>query len=114
MEVGSVIKVAFPQGDGKIKFRPAIALAKIPPFNDWTVCGVSSKINLEVNGLDILIHKKHPDFKLWGLPYPGIIRAGFIATIPENIINGTIGNISKETCKNLLENISEYLLNNKF
>ncbi len=110
MEKGSVIKVAFPQGDGKIKFRPAIALAKLPPFNDWIVCGVSSKINLEIKGLDIVINKNHSDFKLWGLPYPGIIRAGFIVTIPENMINGVIGNISKETCSNLLKNISEYLL----
>ena len=110
MEKGSVIKVAFVQGDGKIKFRPAIALAKVPPFNDWIVCGISSKINSEVKGLDILINKNHPDFKQWGLPYHGIIRAGFIVTIPENMINGVIGNISKETNKNLLTNISEFLM----
>ena len=110
MKEGSVIKVAFPQGDGKIKFRPAILLAKLPPFNDWIVCGISSKINQEVKGLDIVINNNHSDFKLWGLPYPGIIRAGFIVTIPENIINGVIGNISDETTKILLKNLSEYLL----
>ena len=110
METGSVIKVAFPQADGKIKFRPAIILAKLPPFNDWIVCGISSKINLEVEGLDIVINKNHSDFKLWGLPYPGIIRAGFIVTIPENMINGVIGNISNETRNQLIKNITDYLL----
>lgn len=110
MEVGSVIKIAFPQGDGKIKFRPAIALANLPPYNDWIVCGISSKIDLEIKGLDIVINKTHSDFKHWGLPYPGLIRAGFIVTIPDNMINGVIGNISKETSKNLLKSISQYLL----
>lgn len=77
---------------------------------DWIVCGVSSKIDIEVKGLDIVINKDHSDFKLWGLPYSGIIRAGFLVTIPENIISGVIGNISVETRKMLVKNISDYLL----
>ena len=109
MEIGNVIRIAFLQADQKIKTRPGIIIAKFQPFNDLLVCGISKSINLEVKGFDIVIDSFHPDFNIWGLKYPGLIRLGFLFTIPENLVEGAIGNISNQTHKLLLSNLSHFL-----
>ncbi len=110
MEEGSIVKIAFIQADNKIKFRPAVILKEFKPYKDFLVCGISKSIGLEVKGFDIVINERHKDFQTWGLNYSGLIRLGFLQTIPGNIINGAIGNISHETHRQLVKNLSEYLL----
>lgn len=109
MEVGSVVKIAFIQADKKIKFRPAVILKEFKPYHDYLVCGITSNIALEVKGFDIVIDEQNPDFQTWGLKYSGLIRLGFLQTVPMNMINGVIGNISSETHRKLIKNLSEYL-----
>jgi mRNA interferase MazF len=108
MKQGSIVKVAFPQADGKIKPRPAIILKEVAPYGDWLICAISSKSHLEIKKLDIVIDFQHPDFKTWGLNYPGIIRVAYLSTIPENIIEGTIGKVSEQTVKTILNNLLDY------
>lgn len=110
MQEGDVIRFALQQDNGKYVVRPAIALKKILPHNDWLLCGISKSVRLEVKGLDEVIGTEHPDFNSWGLDYPGVIRTGFLFTISSKYIEGTLGNISPKTHKKLLKNLSAYIL----
>lgn len=110
MEEGSVVKIAFVQADNKIKFRPAIILKEFKPYSDFLVCGISKSIGLEVKGFDIVIDERHEDFKNWGLSFTGVIRLGFLQTVASHVINGTIGKISHDTHRQLVTNLSNYLI----
>jgi len=108
---GSVILASFPQADRKIKLRPAVILKIIPPFDDYLVCAISSQIHNYVEGLDILIDESHVDFNYWGLPNAGIVRSGMITMISTEIIKGRIGELSKETYLQVVDQLIKFLRN---
>lgn len=109
MKQGSIVKVAFEQADRKTKYRPAVLIKKTEPYGDWIVCAITSKTHLQLKEVDIFIDNLHVDFATWGLNYAGLIRVAFLTTIPENIIEGTIGNISDTTIEQVLNNLKDYL-----
>jgi mRNA interferase MazF len=86
-----------------------LLLKKLPPFGDWFVCGITSKLRHEVKDFDILIPTNHPDFKDSNLPKPFLIRLGFIGRVQENRIEGIIGNISRNTYLQLINNLTLFL-----
>ena len=69
MKAGDIIRIPLPQSDGIVKPRPVLLLKKLPPFGDWLVCGITSKLRHEVKDFDILITDNNPEFK-----YPPIRR----------------------------------------
>lgn len=110
MNEGNVILTPLPQSDGTTKNRPAIFLREMPPFNDLLVCGVSTQLRQEVKDFDELISPNDADFAASGLIRESLIRLGFLAVLPRAQISGTIGSISAERHKRLLEKLSAYLL----
>ena len=94
MSEGDIVKAALNQIDGKIKFRPVLLLKKMPPYGDWLVCGITSQLQNKVENFDLMLSEDDPDFKETGLVRTSLIRPGFMAVIPENVIEGTIGKIS--------------------
>lgn len=109
MEAGDVIRWGFIQADGKSKLRPAVLLKQVPPFNDWIICAISPQLHRFQPGLDILLHAKHPDLALAGLPFPSIIRTGYVTTIPRQQIEGVLGHISTGTLNVLKDQLRELL-----
>lgn len=109
MEEGQISKISLPQADGKIKERPVVLLKKLPAFNEWLICGITSQLWQATDGFDLLIDEKHPDFKTSGLKMPGLIRLGFLHVIEERKLPGDIGNLSKETHRQLIDNLTNYL-----
>jgi len=109
MEEGSIVRIALPQSDGKLRSRPALVLKKIEPFNDLLLCSISSKLHNEVKGLNIIIGSDHPDFISSRLKYPGLIRVANLFTIPSTVIEGKIGTISKQTYQLILDNLSHFI-----
>jgi mRNA interferase MazF len=110
MKEGDVILAPVPQADGAIKTRPAIILREIPPYKDFLVCGVSSQLNQTVQGFDEIISPENPDFVSSGLKTKSLIRLGFLAVLPRSRIIGSIGSISPERHKRLLQTLSNYLI----
>lgn len=110
MREGDIILTSIPQADGQIKNRPALLLRDMPPFQDALVCGISSQLHQEVKGFDEVVAIDDADFQSSGLVVESLIRLGFLAIIPRAKILGSIGAISKERHKQLLRNLSEYLL----
>lgn len=111
MKEGDVALAVLPQADGKTKLRPVLLLRQLPPpYNDFLVCGISSQIHQMINNFDDIISVKNNDFKESGIIKESIIRLSFLAVISNNIIAGTIGNISGERHKKLLHRLSDYLI----
>ena len=109
MKAGDIIRIPLPQSDGKIKPRPVLLLKKLPPFGDWLVCGITSKVRHEVKDFDILISEQHADFTNTNLPKSFLIRLGFIGRVQEEMIEGVIGNVSPVTYLQLTDNLTRFL-----
>lgn len=109
MNEGDVVLTALAQADGKVKNRPAAALRKMPPFDDWLVCGISTQRHQEVEGFDDPVLSEDDDYAASGLRAPSIIRLGFLAVIPENLLLGAIGSLAPERHRRLLLRLSEHL-----
>ena len=109
MKEGDVILASFPQADGQIKKRPAVALREIPPFADWLVCGVSTQLGRCIHGFDEIVQATDVDFRGSGLKQESLIRTGYWLTLPRSAIIGSIGAISMERHKRLLERLGDFL-----
>ena len=109
MKPGEVVRVSLPESDGKVRSRPALLIKKIPPYNDWLLCAISSGKHLEQKGLDIMIDVKHSDFISSNLKFPGLIRTGFLFTIPESSIEGKMGTLSESTMVTVINNLVFFL-----
>jgi mRNA interferase MazF len=110
MKEGNVIIVPLPQADGVVKNRPAIVLREMPPFKDVLVCGVSTQLHQFSKDFDELISTNDDDFAESGLKAESLIRLGFLTVIPHNKVVGSIGSISSERHKRLLQRLSDYLV----
>jgi mRNA interferase MazF len=110
MQEGNVILTPLPQADGRVKNRPALVLRQMPPFGDFLVCGISTQLHQRVNNFDEVITPDDDDFALSGLLTDSLIRLGFLAVLPSSQIVGSIGKISPERHRRLLQTLSSYLI----
>ena len=110
MKEGDLVIVPMPQADGMIKNRPAIILREMPPFRDVLICGVSTQLQQTAKDFDELISPSDADFVSSGLKEESLIRLGFLVVVPRSKIVGSIGSISLERHKRLLQRLSEYLV----
>jgi mRNA interferase MazF len=113
MKEGDVLLASLLQADGRLKHRPVVALRRMPPFGDWLVCGVSTQLQQEAAGFDVIIQPGETDFGASGLKAASVIRLGFLAVIPETNLLGAIGSISKERHRALLRRLSTHLVPGK-
>jgi len=111
MKEGDVVLAALPQADGKTKLRPVLLLRQLPPpYNDFLVCGISSQLHRMIDNFDDPILKKDDDYKKSGIIKESGIRLSFLAVTSVSIIAGTIGRISEQRHRKLLQRLSDYLL----
>ena len=110
MKVGDVVRWTFVQGDGQRKMRPAVIIAAVPPFNDWLVCAISSQLHRTVKDLDIRMDVEHPDFGRAGLRMPSVIRVAHLSTLPDKLIQGSIGEVSPNTLSLISERLRKWLV----
>jgi mRNA interferase MazF len=109
MKEGDIVLVALPQADGRIKYRPALILRKMPPFGDFLVCGISTQIHQAVPGFDEIVEDKSDDFPASGLRAPSLIRLGFLAMLESVNSPGIVGSISIDRYKCVIEKLCTYL-----
>ena len=110
MKEGDIILTPLPQANGREKPRPAVLLRKMPPFGDFLVCGISSKLHQGAPGFDDWIETSDKDFNDSGLLVSSVIRLGFLTVFPKTRIAGAIGHISRERHQAILRRLSHYLL----
>ena len=110
MTEGDVVLTPLPQADGQVKNRPAVVLRAMPPHGDLLVCGVSTQLHHESQGFDEVIQPGDPDFATSGLKAASLIRLGFLAVLPVSSFLGSVGSISPERHRRLVQRLSEYLV----
>jgi mRNA interferase MazF len=110
MKEGDVVVLPMPQADGRVKNRPAVVLREMPPFQDVLVCGVSTQLRQAAKDFDEVISPGDSDFESSGLIEESLIRLGFLVVVPRSRIVGSIGSISTERHKRLLQKLAEHLL----
>jgi mRNA interferase MazF len=76
MNQADILIAVFPQSDGSLKRRPALALREMPPFQDFLICGISTQLHQEVEGFDEIIRASDPDFKDSGLDHDSLYSSG--------------------------------------
>ena len=74
MTEGDISLTVLPQADGQRKNRPVVVLRKMPPFDDWLVCGVSTQLHQAVAGFDDAVHVGDADYTASGLKASSLIR----------------------------------------
>lgn len=90
MKESDVILTPIPQADGRIKHRPVIILRELPRYNDFLVCGVSSRLSRYVKDFDEIISPADSDFVSSVLITASVIRLGLLAVLPHKSIAGAI------------------------
>jgi mRNA interferase MazF len=110
MNEGDVVLTPVPQADGQIKNRPAILLREMPPFGDLLICGISTQLHQQVLNFDEVIATTDADFVTSGLKATSLIRLSFLFVLPRRRVVGSIGSISAERHRRLLQNLADHLL----
>ncbi len=108
MKEGDVLLTALPQADGSIKNRPVL-LRRMPPFQDFLVCGLSTQLQQAAPELDEIISSTDPDFRASGLKATSLIRLGFLTVLPRSEFKGRIGSISPSRLNRLLTRLSDFV-----
>lgn len=109
MKDGDVLITPLQQADGTVKDRPVVLLRRMPPFDDFLVCGVTTQLQQSAPALDELISPADPDFRTSGLKTTSLIRLGYLAVLPATNFKGRIGAISAARRKRLLKKLSDFL-----
>lgn len=109
MKECDVLLASLPQGDGTPKDRPVLFLKRMPPFQDFLVCGISTQVQQAVPDLDETISPNDADFRTSGLKAASLIRLGYLAVLPRSDFKGRIGSVSAARRKRLLLKLSEFL-----
>lgn len=109
MKEGDIILVGLPQSDRSFKLRPALILKRLPKYNDYLVCGISTQINQYIKNIDIILNGHDEYFHETGLHKTSLIRLLFLAVIQNERIAGKIGKIQTELHKDLLQRLAKFL-----
>lgn len=109
MQEGDIALLNMMQPDGSVKHRPVLLLKKVPPFQDWIVCAVSSQLHQEVKGFDHPILQKDPDFPTTGLRQSSLVRLGMLSTVAKSALPGSIGRLSAAIVQTLKKKLAAHL-----
>jgi mRNA interferase MazF len=109
MKEGDIVLAAVPQADGAMKERPVLLLRRMPPFDDFLVCGISTQLQQAAAELDEQITPSEPDYRTSGLKSASLIRLGFLAVLPRAKLKGRLGSISNARIIRLLNRLSDFL-----
>ena len=111
MKPGDVLLTIMPQADGSQKARPVLFLCRVPPFDDFLVCGITTQLGNAVPGLDEIVSASDGDFKATGLKATSLIRTAYLALLPAARFNGRIGSVTEARHKRLLSALAKFLQN---
>jgi mRNA interferase MazF len=106
MKEGSIVLTNLPQADGSYKLRPVLVLRKLPTYDDFIVCGISTQLRQQIIDFDILITANPTN----GLKANSLVRLSFLAALSVKDMRSNIGVVEAATHQLLLKRLSEYLV----
>jgi len=108
MKEGDLLLAALRQKDAVVKDRPVLFLRRMPPFDDFLVCGISTQLQ-QAAELDEVISPNDADFGTSGLKAASLVRLGFLAVLPRSDFKGRIGSVAPARHRRLLTKLSDFL-----
>ena len=109
MQESNIVLIDFPQSNGGSKVRPALILKRLPKYQDFLVCGISTQIHQYIEDFDLIINEEDKYFDKTGLNKTSIIRLFFLAVVSSENISGSIGKIPHSLHKKLLERLAMFI-----
>ncbi len=109
MQESKIVLIDFPQSDGGSKVRPALILKRLPKYDDFLVCGISTQTGQFIKDFDEILNERSIHFSKTGLHKTSVIRLFFLAVVSAENISGSIGKIPDSLHKKLLERLSKFL-----
>ena len=110
MKPGNIVLVDLLQSDGNYKLRPALVLKKLPKYNDFLICGISTQVHQYIKDYDEILYQQDNYFSLTGLQKTSLVRLFFLAVASEKRIAGSIGKIQETLHKDLLQRLSMFIV----
>ena len=107
MKEKEIILTKITQSDGNFKLRPVLVLRKMPTYDDFLVCGISTQLHQEIKDFDATLEANAQT----NLKSKSLIRLSFLALLPSKELVKTIGTIDTTLHNLLLNRLSEYLKN---
>lgn len=105
MKEGNIVLAYLPQADGQTKARPIVLLRKLPKYDDFLVCGISTQLHQKIENFDEIIEPAPQN----RLKQTSLIRLGFLSVVPQEQIKGVLGNIPEQLHEELLNRLANYL-----
>ncbi len=104
MEEGDIGLAALPQSDGQIKLRPVLLLKHLPSFGDFVVCGISTQLRHEQQGMDEILL---PDVNN-RLKQPSLVRLTYLHTLSLGSLQGRMGQIPVSLHEEMLRRLAKF------
>ena len=86
-----------------------VVVNRMPPFSDYLVCALSSKLEHECAGFDDVIAADDDDFRASGLKVASLVRLGLVAAIPKSAVLGELGMISEARLQRLRSRLARHI-----
>lgn len=77
MKEGDIVLIDLLQSDGNLKLRPALILKKLPKYNDFLVCGISTQLHQYIKNDDEILDGNDTHFHHTGLYKTSLVRLFF-------------------------------------
>ena len=108
---GLVAVLRFPESASALrKRRPVLLLAPVPGhFRGWLVCALSTRTHQAAEGFDEIIAPGDDDFESSGVKVESVIRLARLAVVPDNRLEGSIGEIGKPRLERIRSTLSTWL-----
>jgi len=108
---GLLAVLRFPDPDSPVaRRRPVLLVARVPESKRaWLVCVLSNRKHLAVEGFDEVITSDAPDFEGSGLKAESVIRVGRLAVVPDERLEGSIGEISAERLDRIRRTLASWI-----
>lgn len=108
---GDIVLIRYPNTDGsRGKRRPALLLKCVGNnFGDWFACMVSTQLQHCIQGLEVVITAKDPDFSSTGLRADSLLRTSRLAVVSESIFELELGTLSPRRLQEVKERLVHWI-----
>jgi mRNA interferase MazF len=109
---GDIVLIRYPNTDGsRGKRRPAVLLKGVDNnFGDWIVCMVSTQLQHCIEGLEVVIAAKEPDFSSTGLRSDSLLRTSRLAVVSESMFELELGTLSSQRLREVKERLARWFV----
>ena len=108
---GEIVLARFPFTDlTQATLRPVLVLAEVPgPYRDFLVMFISSQVQQAIPSLDVVLAPGDAAFAGSGLKVASVFRVAKVASLSEQLIVGTLGQLDQSTFVEVVARLSNLL-----